>query len=240
MRNRAFRVVGGLIIGLGLAGPLLASSFFFFEEDHTRAEMLASNVFLWSFVFAFLLLPPMACRTSGHTTPVFNSLTPAWPESVVLGRFLGRLAGYLVVALPPLVVAFMTEWIGYSGRVALLLSLTVLQLSLGALLISGVELFAQVGGVLLTSLLALLWFLLGTQKEAILDALGSILGQPVGAVGLCWLPDFVLLQIGGPSDPSSGSGGPGLGSVLLYSLLFVCFNLALASLVLRVRWGRTR
>jgi len=227
------------MVALGLAGPLLASSFFFFEEDHTRAEMLASNIFLWSFAYAFLLLPPMACRTSGRSPEVFSSLAPAPPEAVVVGRYLGRLAAYVGVALPLLGIALLTEWFGFSGHVGLLLPSTVLQLSLGALLISSIELFAQVGGVLLTSLFALLWFLLGTQKGAILNALEPTFGVPVVSVGLCWLPDFVLLQIGTRPDAASGSRWPEAGLLLLYSWLFVGLYLTLASCLLRVRWGRT-
>jgi len=63
---------------------------------------------------------------------------------------------------------------------------------------------------------------------------------PLVSIGLAWLPDFVLLQLGGSARASTAPGAPAINTLVLYSLLFISLNLALASFILRVQWGRTR
>ena len=240
-RSISFRTIAGLMLGLGISTPVLFTSFIFFDEGHiTRAELVASNLFLWSFLYAFIVLPPVAHRICGWRAPTFNQLTPGSAGSLAAGRLLGMILAYAVVALALLFLGLVLEWLLYSRHFTLFIVLALQQVVLGGILITGTFLFAQIGGVLFTSLAGVVWFLLGTQKAGFLNELGSETYRALCSAGLSWLPDFTLFQVGIFVDAGQRANPMGILSLALYSFLFFCLNTGLAVLVIRRKWRGSR
>ncbi|MBN2492000.1 MAG: hypothetical protein JXQ29_14225 [Planctomycetes bacterium] len=232
-RAPAYRVLGALMAALGLAGPFLVSAFLFFVEEHTRAEFLAANVALWSVVFAFLLLPRRAVELGRRTLPTFNALVPAPPEAVLVGRYLGILGAYLAVVLVQLVPAAVLEQWAFAGRPGLLLTLSLTQIALGAVLVSAILCLAQAARPLFATLCGSLWFLLGTQKGAWIEAVDVESVRLLLSAALAWLPDFTLFSPDPFSDSSNAPGVLGTGARIVYGLFFVVLNLLLAAALVR-------
>jgi len=233
-RSTAFRVIAALMLVLGVSTPVLFSSFLFFGEGQlAHAELVSSNIFLWAFLFAFIVLPPISCHLSDRTAPVFNQLAPTSVERLVLGRLLGLSLAFSAVTAVLFVVGFSLEWLLFSHESSVFLRLAVQQTALGVVLISGTLLFSQVGGVLITSLGGVLWFLCGTQKAWSLEKIEPGAGQYLFSAAFFWLPDFSLFQVSTLVDRSSGLEPVGFGGLMLYALLIVCLNSSIASLVIR-------
>ncbi len=236
-RSFSFKTVAALMFCLGVFTPILFTSFIFFDEGHiTRAELVASNLFLWSFLYAFIVLPPIAHRICGWRVPAFNQLSPAREESLAAGRLLGLILAYAAITLALLFLGLFLEWVQHSRHFTLLLVLALQQAILGGVLITGTFLFAQIGGVLFTSLAGVVWFLLGTQKAAFLNELGSETLRALCSAGLFWLPDFTFFQVGIFVDAGQRANPVGIASLALYSFLFFCLNTGLAVLVIRRKW----
>jgi hypothetical protein len=228
-RNAPFRVIAVLMVLLSAAAPVLTRSFFYFAEDHIHAEILVSNLFLWTMVFSFLVLPPLAHNLEVQSRPTFNELVPSGPFSLVWGRFLGFSAAYGLVAL--ILGAAGAVMIALETRATLTSALVqgFEQVLLGTVLISGFMLFSQLRNVVVSSFTGVCWFVLGTQKPVLLRALvpgdGAIDSYPC-SIALAWLPDFTLFQA--QPQPASAALPNSLlvGSPLAYAALLVALFLS--------------
>lgn len=231
-RNRPYRVAVSAMLALGVGAPALANAFLFFVADHTRVELLASNIFLWSAGFSLLLLPTPAQRISCRGVSSMGVLAPASAAAVVLGRFAGLYAAYLGVSLLLVLLAVVGNMWLPAGTAGPLLATCFPQVALGSILVAGVFLFSQAGGALFTSACGVLLFVLATQKGALLASCGVGLMRSVLAVALVWLPDFGLFRISPEVVFPAELAG--------YAAVLTGLYLLLAILRVRVSWRRLR
>ena len=162
------------------------------------------------------------------------------PESAVAGHFAGFLAAFLAVVAVVLILVQPVEWFFFSGQAASRPGPALVQAVLGAVLISGVILFAQAGGVLFTSACGVIWFLLGTQKPALLERLAPSGCSWLVSACFSWLPDFTLLQIDPRTVTPGTTAATGVGPRMVYASLLVALNLTLAALLAHRTRRRSR
>jgi hypothetical protein len=234
-RHRPFRIAAPIMILLGASAPALGEAFFFFVADHTRVELPASNIFLWTAGYALLLLPAAGRGVSCRHTSVFGALSPGSTTATVAGRFAGLYAAYCSVCLLLVLLAAVAEAVILNGPVGPLLIACLPQLALGSVLVAAVFLFSQAGGALFTAACGVLWFVLATQKCAVLAAVADGPWRVLSQVALAWLPDLGLLRVS-PDVIRPQQ----LAQMIGYAALFVALYLLLAVFRVRFSWRRPR
>lgn len=194
MRAPSFRwcALGGAVLAT-LSGSLL-HGFLVFEDRHSRVELVASTLHLWTVVCGCLIVPPrlfLLGRRRGEESGVFD---PNIPFVDVTARGTGVFLAY-ATATALLGVAGWIAIVATGGDPSGLAAVAAAELLFGAVLLSGALALSQIGTTLSATAATVAWFILGTIKHTAGDG---------GAVrwAAAWIPDFVLLQPTVDSDTS--------------------------------------
>ncbi len=221
LRANSFRwcALGGIALAT-LSGCFFAG-FLVFEDKHTRVELVASTLHLWTVVCICLVVPPRLvaiARRRGEEGGVFD---PNIMFLDVAVRGLGVFAAYAMTTAALAVAG----WIGISasgGQAPGLLHVTAAELLFGGILLSGAIAVSQIGTALATTCVTVGWLLLGTAKH---------LGDP-GPLrwAVAWVPDFALLQPTVDSDTSVWT--------IAYGGLLIALYIAAGATLARIRSAR--